>query len=246
MDKIFTVRYGKQAATRPLMVTGSSWITIGAVLLTAAIHAMAQGGEVQQAVQQAVAENKQKLQHYQWIETTQLTLNGEAKPPTQNMCRYGPDGQVQKMPVGPAPVPPSGGRLKQRVIEKKKAEIKDYMGDVKGVIALYVPPDPQKMKQAIQSGKVSLNPAGGMVNIVFPDYAQPGDRMTITFDSAAKKVVALDVNTYMGETKDVVTLQVQMASLPDGTNYTQQTILNATAKKIVATTTNSSYQKLGN
>ncbi len=221
-------------------------MTIGAVLLAVGVYAMAQGGGAQQAVQQAVAENKQKLLQYQWIETTQLTLNGDPKPPTQNMCRYGPDGQVQKSPVGPPPPPPSGGRVKQRVIEKKKAEIKDYMGDVKGVIGLYVPPDPQKMQQAIQSGKVSLNPAGGMVNIVFTDYAQPGDRMTITFDSAAKKIVSLDINTYMGEAKDIVTLQVQMASLPDGANYTQQTILNATAKKLVVTTTSASYQKIGN
>jgi hypothetical protein len=41
-----------------------------------------------------------------------------------------------------------------------------------------------------------------------------------------------------------VTLQVQMGSLPDGTNYTEQTVLNATAKKLVVTTTNSNYQKL--
>jgi len=38
----------------------------------------------------------------------------------------------------------------------------------------------------------------------------------------------------MGKTKDAVTLQVEMASLPDGT-----------AKKIQVTTTNSNYQKLG-
>jgi hypothetical protein len=246
MDKTLTVRYGKQVLARRLTVTGNRWMTIGAVLLATAVHAMAQGAGVKEAVQQAVAANKQKLLQYQWIETTQVTLNGDPKPPTQNICRYGPDGQVQKTPVGPPPPPPSGGRMKQRVIEKKKAEIQDYMADVKGVLGLYVPPDPQKMQQAIQSGKVTLNPAGGMVNIVFPDYAQPGDRMTITFDSAAKKVVSLDINTYMGQAKDVVTLQVQMGSLPDGTNYTQQTILNATAKKIVATTTSGSYQRIGN
>jgi hypothetical protein len=40
-------------------------------------------------------------------------------------------------------------------------------------------------------------------------------------------------------------LQVQMAGLPDGTSYPQQTILNATAKNLVVTTTNSNYQKLG-
>ena len=54
----------------------------------------------------------------------------------------------------------------------------------------------------------------------------------------------MNVKTYMGETKDSLTLQVQMASLPDGTNYSQQTVLNATAKKLEVTTTNSNYQKL--
>jgi hypothetical protein len=36
-----------------------------------------------------------------------------------------------------------------------------------------------------------------------------------------------------------------MASLPDGTNYPQQTTLNASAKQLVVITTNSNYQKLG-
>jgi hypothetical protein len=122
--------------------------------------------------------------------------------------------------------------------------MKDYMEDVKGVLSMYVPPDPQRMQQAFQAGKVSLNPAGGVVNLIFTDYAQPGDRMTLAFDTGSKKIVSLSVNTYMGQEKDAVTLQVQMASLPDGTNYAERTVLNATAKELVVTTTNSNYQKL--
>jgi hypothetical protein len=80
--------------------------------------------------------------------------------------------------------------------------------------------------------------------LIFTDYAQPGDRMTLTFDPASKKIVALSVNTYMGQGKDAVTLQVRMASLPDGTNYSQQTVLNASAKQLVVTTTNSNYKRL--
>jgi hypothetical protein len=45
----------------------------------------------------------------------------------------------------------------------------------------------------------------------------------------------------MGQAKDAVTLQVQMASFPDGTNHVERTVLNATAKQLVVTTTNSSY-----
>jgi hypothetical protein len=221
---------------------------LGVVALAGTTAALAQNPELQQklaAVKQVIALNKQSLQQYQWTETTQLNLNGDAKPPTQNLCQYGPGGQVQKTPIGPPPEQPSGGRLKQRVIEKKKAEMQDYMGDVKGLLSMYVPPDPQKMEQAYQAGKASINPQGSLVNLVFRDYAQPGDQMTLTFDTAASKVISLSVNTYMGQEKDAVTLQVQMATLPDGTNYVQQTVLNATAKKLVVTTTSSNYQKMG-
>jgi len=210
--------------------------------------AFAQNSDLQQklaAVQQSMAENKQKLQQYQWIETTQITLKGDSKPPTQNLCSYGADGRVQKTPIGPPAEQPSGGRAKEKIITKKKEEMQDYMGNVKALLSLYVPPDPQKMQKAYQAGKVSLNPAGGAVNLIFKDYALPGDQMTLTFDAAARKISSLNINTYMEEPKNAVTLQVQMASLPDGTNYVQQTVLNAAAKQLVVTTTNSKYQKLG-
>jgi hypothetical protein len=238
-------------STRSIICTFSS-ITKHLMMMTAlasiaSIPVIAQNGDLQQklaAVKQSAAENKQRLRQYQWTETTQLTLKGDAKPSSQKLCQYGPDGQVQKTPIGAPPEQPSGGRLKQRVVAKKKAEMVDYMDDVKGLLSMYVPPDPQNMERAFQAGKVSFNPAGGVVNLVFTDYAQPGDRMTLVFNPAIKKIISLSVNTYMGQAKDAVTLQVQMAGLPDGTSYPQQTILSASAKQLVVTTTNSNYQRL--
>jgi type II secretory pathway pseudopilin PulG len=224
-----------------LMILGT------ALLAAVAIPVIAQNSDLQQkleAVKQAAGENKQQLRQYQWTETTQLTLKGDAKPASQNLCQYGPDGQIQKTPIGAPPPAPSGGRLKQKVIAKKKGEIQDYMGDVKNLLAMYVPPDPQKMQMDFQAGKVSLNPVGGSLNLIFSDYAQPGDKMTLTFDTASKKIVSVSVNTYMGQAKDAVTLEVQMATLPNGPNYTQRSVLTATAKELVVTTTNSDYHKL--
>jgi hypothetical protein len=221
---------------------------IGAVTLLATSPVFPQNPELQQklgAVKQAAGENKQKLSQYQWSETTQLTLKGDAKPPTKNSCQYGPDGKIQKTAIGPPPEQPSGGRAKQKIVANKKAELKDYMQDVKAVLSMYVPPDPQKMQAAYQAGKVSVNPVSGSVNLVFTDYAQPGDKMTLTFDTATKKITGLNISTYMGEEKDAVTLKVQMGTLPDGASYEQQSVLNATAKQLVVTTTNSNYQKLG-
>jgi hypothetical protein len=224
-------------------------LLIAAAILAVVVSAIAQGpsAEVQQklaAVKQSVAENQQKLHRYQWIETTQLTLKGDPKPPSQSACQYGPDGKVQKTLLTAPPPPPSGGRMKQKVIAKKKGEMKDYMGDVKVLLAKYVPPNPQNMQQAFQAGKASLspNPSSGVTQLVFKDYAQAGDEMTLSFDTATKKISSVNVNTYLDDPKDVVTLAVQFASLPDRTNYVQQTVLNATAKKLVVTTTNSDYK----
>ena len=248
MNRSLVITNGKQFITGAVFQISKRLMIIGAVTLAITVPAISQNSEVQEklaAVKQAAAENKQKLRQYKWIETTQLTLKGDAKPPTKNSCQYGPDGKVQKTLIGPPPQQPSGGRAKQKIIENKKEEMKDYMQDVKAVLAMYVPPDPQRMQAAFEAKKVSLNPAGGAVNLVFTDYAQPGDKMTLTFDTATKKITGLNINTYMGKEKDVVTLQVQMGSLPDGTNYEQQSVLNATAKQLVVTTTNSDYQKIG-
>ena len=198
------------------------------------------------ALKQSAAANQQKLHKYQWTEVQQVTLKGETKPQQEFMCQYGPDGQVQKYPMGEQQQP-SGGRLKQKMIAKKKAEIADYMGDVKSLLALYVPPNPQKIQAAAQAGNVSISrdAAAGLVNLVFKNYAQPGDQMTVAFDPAAKKIASLNVNTYLGQAKDAVTLTVDFSSLPDGTNYAEKTVLNAAAKQMVVTTTNTNYRLLG-
>jgi len=223
------------------------FLIISAITVLADFSAPSQSQELQEKLaiaREAARENKLKLMQYQWTETNQITLKGDQKPARQYLCRYGPDGQIQKTPIGPPPEEPKGGRLKKRIIEKKKEEMKDYMDDVKAVIAMYVPPDPQRMQQAFQAGNLSINPAPGVINLIFSNYAQPGDKMTLTFETATTKIISLSVNTYMGEAKDAVTLQIQMATLPDGTNYPAQTVLNASAKELTVTTTNSNYVHL--
>ena len=177
-----------------------------------------------------------------------ITLKGDAKPPTKNELPV----RLALMDNGSENSDRSSSGTAerwqdeaQRSSRKKRGKMKDYMQDVKALLNMYVPPNPQKMQAAYQAGKLSLNPVPGAMNLVFTDYAQPGDKMIFTFDTAAKKITALNINTYMGQEKDAVTLQVQLGSLPDGTNCVQQTVLSATAKQLVVTTTNSNYQKLG-
>jgi hypothetical protein len=199
------------------------------------------------ALKEQAAANKQRLHQYQWTETQQITLKGEQKPERVFQCSYGPNGQVQKVPMGAPPEQQQkGGRLRQRVVEKKTDEMKDYMQQVQSLLSMYVPPNPELIQQAMQKHNVSIDKTVGssLTQLVFHNYAKDGDQMTIGFDSAAKKIATINVNTYMDDPKDAVTLAVQMASLPDGTNYAAQTVLNATAKQIQVTTSNSNYAKI--
>lgn len=242
---------------------GALVVALSGILLFAAVPnlALAQtssggGGMLQAklaALKQSAAENKQRLHQYQWVETRQITLKGNTKPQQSFQCSYGANGQVVKIPMDNQQQQQQqqqggrrGGKLKERVVEKKTEEMKDYMQQVQGLLAMYMPPNPDKMQTAMKSGNVSIQRDGGdgTTDLVFKDYAKPGDKMTISFDMGSKKISTINVNTYMDEPKDAVTLAVQMASLPDGTNYADQTVLNATAKQIQVTTTNSNYVKI--
>ena len=255
MKLITAASVGKlwRAAILHAIVPATGAIAVTAVLtMGAAAQSGASNPELTQklgALKEAAAANKQRLQQYTWTETQQLTLKGDPKPVKTFQCEYGPDGRVQKTPIG-APAESSsggrqGGRLKQHIVEKKTEEMKDYMQQVQGIIALYVPPDAQRMQRAYQSGNISMNKTLGSegVDLVFTNYAQPGDKMTIGFDTTSKKIRTINVNTYMDAPQDVVTLAVHFDTLPDGTNYAQQTVLNATAKQLQVSTSNSNYAK---
>ena len=225
------------------------------LLVTATAIAQAGGAnpELKQklaALKQSAAQNQQKLHKYQWTEIQQVNFKGEDKPAENFACQYGPDGTVQKTPMDQSqPQQQEGrrGRLKERVVEKKTDEMEQYMGQVKSLLAVYVPPNPQNMQQAFQAGRAALNPdpSAGLVDLAFKDYAQPGDQMTVAFDPTKKKITTLNVNTYLGEAKDAVTLTVSFSTLPDGTNYAQKSVLNVAAKQIVVTTTSTNYHPLG-
>jgi hypothetical protein len=224
--------------------------TLSVFVLTAAAAWSQDAGAVKAALQQRIGEIKQsiganqaQLRQYAWTETTEIALKGEDKKRSQADCKYGPDGKVQKTPIGAAPPPAKKGGIKGKIIDKKVGEMKDYMDRVGSLIRRYVPPDPQDMQASFQAGKATL--VQSAAQLVFTDYAKPGDRVTLTFDPTTKKLRSFVVATYLDSTKDVVSLNADSNSLPDGTNFVETTLLDATSKKIQVKTTNSDYHKAG-
>lgn len=202
-------------------------------------------------LKESVAANRARLSQYQWTETTTILLKGQVRKTEQSLCRYGPDGKVQKTPIGaPAGQPEQqasqrNGRFKARIVEKKVDEMKEYGERLKSLVGEYVPPNRDKIQQAFQAGNVGFAPSGGMTSININDYYKPGDKLVFSFDSSAKKIRTINVDSYLDDPKtDIVTLAVNFASLPDGTNYASNTDLKAAGKDMEIRTSNSGYQKI--
>jgi hypothetical protein len=227
-------------------------LLVGTVLAGSALTQAPSPQERAAAIKEAVAQNQAALKQYSWIESTEISLKGEAKKTEQKQCYYGADGKVQKTPiVGAAPAQPTqqgggrrGGRLKRAVVENKVEDMKDYMEKVAALIHEYVPPDPQMIQAAQGAGNVSVQPSSGALNIA--NYLKPGDLVSVGFDAAAKRLLSYKVNSYVEKPKeDDVTLDVTFGRLADGTSYPQEVVLDAAAKQIRVKVTRSGYKKAG-
>jgi|SRR3954468_7416657 hypothetical protein len=206
------------------------------------------------ALKESLAKNQAALRQYSWVETTEISLKGEVKKRQQKQCRYGADGKVQKtaMPGQEPQAPPPdqkssggrGGRMKKAVVGKKVGDIKDYMEDAAALVHEYVPPSPQKIQAVQSAGNLAVEPSQGLTVLKMKDYFKPGDLLAIGFDSAAKAMRSYSVSSYVEKPKeDDISLTVAFASLPDGTTYPQQVLLDVKAKDILVKVTNADYKK---
>ena len=174
----------------------------------------------------------------------------------QKQCFYAADGKVQKTPIGAAPAAPAkqpaggggrrGGRVKEKIVDNKVDDMKEYMERVVALVHQYVPPDPQKIQDAQTAGNLSTQPAGALVNLSIKNYLKPGDLVAIGFDTQTKQLSSYNVQSFVEKPKeDDVKLAVTFGRLEDGTSYPQQIVLDASAKKIQVKVTNSGYKKAG-
>ena len=133
--------------------------------------------------------------------------------------------------------------MKGRIVENKIDDLKEYMDRVASLVRRYVPPDAESMQAAFQAGKASLDKASG--SLAFKDYAKPGDKVTLTFDTTTRKLRSFGVSTYLDQPGDAVNLDARFSSLTDGTNFLQESVLDAKAREIQIKTVNFGHSKGG-
>ena len=228
-----------------------------AILLTGG-RSCAQSDELQQRmadVKSAIAQNKQNLATYTWQEKDTVSVKGETKKEDLFQVRMGPDGKPQKTPLNasppqeqpkPADTGRRGGRVKERIIENKKEEFKEYAQKLGALAHSYAPPDPEKLQQAFKSGNVKLEQGNGAdhVQLVITNYVKPNDSMTLTFNRTAKALESVQIASYLDSATDIAKITVQFAKLPDGTNHISTMSVDGISKQLQVVVENSNYKKL--
>lgn len=212
----------------------------------------AQSGLLQQRVgdlKDSIAKNKAALAQYTWTEQLTILLKGQTKKTEHFQVRIGPDGKQQKTSLDPSPQPSPAprGRLRQRIVEKKKEEYEDYAEQMKALAQQYIPPDKDAIQAAYSKGNVSFTPAAagsGDVLILVKSYVKPNDSMTIVFNKDRKQISSLRIASYMDDPTDAMNLTVQFSDLPGGTSHVSSAVVEGVRKQLTIQTQNSDYRKL--
>ena len=228
-----------------------SALALTASLYSPQLHAQG-GGDLQARVgelKESMARNKEALSQYTWEETVRIIVKGDEKKVEHFEVRQGPDGKPVKTPLDPqeAQQAPQGGRLRQRIVAKKKEEFKEYADQMKELTQHYIPPDKDAISDAYAKGNIAIIPGGaipGLIKIVIHNYYKPADTVTLNFNKGQKQLTSISVASWMDDPKDAMNLNVSFDRLPDGTNHVSNVSVEGVSKQLTVRTANSDYRKM--
>jgi hypothetical protein len=238
--------FGNKSARRLMRFAAVALITLPGLAL------QAQGPEIQARLaelQQAMAKSRQQLAGYSWTEQDIISLKGEEKKEELFQVRLGPDGKPQKTNIDPDSMSDDERHrrgLRGRIVEKKVEEYKEYAGQMKSLMQQYVPPQKPLLEQAYQRGNVMIGPAGvpNEIRLVVANYVKPQDSVTLVFDKSQKRLLSMNISSYLDDPSDAVKLNVDFADLPDGTNHVAGLVIDGASKHLSVAMTNTNYEKL--
>jgi hypothetical protein len=195
------------------------------------------------ALTSLLADSQAALRHYEWIETTIVTLHGEVRSRKQERCYYGRDGALKKDDVdlsGPLTTEPRGGGR----MDARPADLTQAVQNALSLVKSYIPLNPTDMQAARHAGRVSVIALqlGKRARVNVLDYYKVGDEVGVEIDLAKNLIVRVTVASYLDNITDVVTLNATMSQLSDGTAYPSAIMLEERTRSLNVAVQDTSYR----
>jgi len=156
------------------------------------------------------------------------------------------NGQQQKTLLNDQKAGSNGGRegrVKEHVIERRPRIPAVRAADWHAGQAVHRA-QPRSPDAGETGGKHLDTTRRGALNLVIKNYLKQGDSMSMTINEQTHSPVGVQVNSYLSDPKDAVTISAQFVQLPDGTNHVATTTIDGVTKQLGINEQNSNYQKL--
>lgn len=198
------------------------------------------------ALNATIARSQVAVRQYEWIETTVIIYKGEEQSRKRERCFYGAGGALQRLEINALPPAEKKNWLHGKIVENKTAELTAYMMKAAELMKSYAPPNPAKIQAAKDAGRITVETLepGKRARLNLSGYQKPGDNVSVEMDLVNNRALRMNVSTYLDNVKDIVTLDVRVGQLSDGTAYASDITLDATAKKLQATVQSRDYRKM--
>jgi hypothetical protein len=233
----------------------------GLVALSVVFVSIASGQQPKEEFAKAQKDNAAALRSYTWKTRTEIKMKGESKSVKLEQVRYDLDGKLEKTPIDGAPVPAPapapaakedagrhgrrGGKVKEKVIEKKKDEFAELLQNLGKLVASYAHMPPDKM-QAFAAG-AALTPNQGdkkdALLVQGKNVLQSGDTMSVWVDPKSYLFRAVEIQTSYEEKP--VHFKGAFQPLVAGPTYPARSLLEYPDKEVELIVENYDYQKLG-
>jgi hypothetical protein len=233
----------------------SKWPSLLLAAFALTLGSLASGQQKEQFAQ-AQKDNAAALRQYTWKTRTEIKMRGESKSVKLEQVRYDLDGKLEKTAIDGAPAPAAkeeaggrggrrGGKLKEKVIEKKKDEFAELLKNLGQLVGSYAHMPPDKM-QAFAAG-ATLTPNQGdkkdQLLIQGKNVLQAGDTMSVWVDPKSYMFRAVEIQTSYEEKP--VHFKGDFQPLTAGPTYSARSVLEYSDKEVELTVENYDYQKLG-
>ena len=197
--------------------------------------------ELVDAFKTNMAESQTVLRQYEWTETTVVTLDGNEVSRKRHGCYYDANGNFLREPLSP-----QGKRFERGMLPPdEKEQLTDYMQAAVKLLRQYIPLNPSGIQAARLTGglvfKVTEPGRRGLLTI--SNFLLAGDRMVLDLDLATNRPLSVNIDSYLDNQNEPVSLAVSFGSLYGTASFARETVLEAKGKKLRIAIQTSDYYK---
>jgi hypothetical protein len=224
--------------------TAATALLLGVALATVATAQQREFAAAQQA-------NHTALRQYSWKSRTALSLGGVVEQVRLEDVRWDIEGELQKTVIGGgAPEEDArpgrggpGGRIKARIVARKKAEFKDMLAELAAVAQTYAHLGPDRLESFVARATISKGQGveTGSVRAHGRDVVSTGDQVTAWFDPASYALRRVSITTTYDQ--HPLTIVVDYRTLDTGLTYAARSTLAYPAKSLDVTVDTFDYER---